>query len=83
MGKTLETVIDERGRVLIPQNLREEAGMEEGTVVTLEKGKGQTIQIRPAKRRKRLSWSDLKGTEPERTAKPEWPTPEEIKSIWE
>jgi AbrB family looped-hinge helix DNA binding protein len=78
----LETVVDERGRVLIPQQLREEAGLEEGTVVKVEKGKGKSIQIAPLKRGARLAWKDLDGIKPHRTGKPEWPTPEEIKSIW-
>jgi AbrB family looped-hinge helix DNA binding protein len=79
----LETVIDERGRVLIPQELREEAGLEEGTLVKVEKGKGKTIQIAPLKGGGRLKWKDLNGIKPHRTGKPEWPTPEEIKGIWE
>ena len=79
----METVVDERGRVLIPQELREETGLEEGTVVKVEKGKGRTIQIAPLKRGTRLTWKDLDGIKPRRTGKPEWPTPEEIKSIWE
>jgi AbrB family looped-hinge helix DNA binding protein len=79
----LETVVDERGRVLIPQELREEAGLQEGTVVKVEKGKGKTIQIAPLKRGTRLAWKDLDGIKPHRTGKPEWPAPEEIKSIWE
>ena len=76
-------MVDERGRVLIPQELREETGLEEGTVVKVEKGKGRTIQIAPLKRGARLTWKDLDGIRPRRTGKPEWPTPEEIKSIWE
>lgn len=79
----METVIDERGRVLIPQELREEAGLEEGMVVKVEKGKGKTIQIAPLRRRGRLTWKDLNGIKPHRKGKPEWPTPEEIKNIWE
>ncbi len=74
--------MDERGRVLIPQELREEMGLDEGTVVTLQRGKGKMITIAPA-RKGRLSWKDLKDVKPHRTAKPEWPSPEEIKSIWE
>jgi AbrB family looped-hinge helix DNA binding protein len=83
MGTALETVVDERGRVLIPQELREEAGLEEGTVVKLERGKGRTIQIAPVKGGRRPAWRDLNGMKPRRTGKPEWPTPEEIKGIWE
>jgi AbrB family looped-hinge helix DNA binding protein len=79
VGK-MESVVDERGRVLIPQELRLELGFAEGTVVDLEKSEGGVIM--KAARRKRSSWKDLSGTKPKRTAKPEWPTPEEIKSIW-
>jgi len=77
----METLIDARGRVLIPHQLREELGLGEGVVVDLQKEKG-TIVITPAKR-KRLSWKELNGIKPKRTGKAEWPTPEEIKSIWE
>ncbi len=73
-------MIDERGRVLIPQELRRELGLAEGTVVQLEKGEGG-IKMIPA-RRKRPSWKDLNGIKPTRTGRPEWPTPEEIKNIW-
>ena len=75
------TVVDARGRVLIPQQLREELGLDEGVAVELQREKG-TIVITPAKGR-RLSWKELNGTKPKRTGKAEWPTPEEIKSIWE
>jgi AbrB family looped-hinge helix DNA binding protein len=78
---TMETVIDARGRVLIPQQLREDLGLDEGVVVELQKEKG-TIVITPAKR-KRLSWKELNGIKPKRTGKAEWPAPEEIKGIWE
>ncbi|MDA4121987.1 MAG: AbrB/MazE/SpoVT family DNA-binding domain-containing protein [Thaumarchaeota archaeon] len=76
----METIVDERGRVLIPQELRQELGIAEGTVVDLERSEGG-IMITPA-RQKHLSWKELNGIKPRRTAKPEWPTPEEIKSIW-
>ena len=83
VGKQLETVVDERGRVLIPQELREEVGLDEGTVVDLQKGKGRMITIAPARRKNRRSWKDLKDVKPHRTGNPEWPSPEEIKGIWE
>jgi AbrB family looped-hinge helix DNA binding protein len=76
-------VVDERGRVLIPQELRRELGLDEGTVVDMEKSEGVIIMT-PA-RRKHFSWKELNGIKPKtkRTARPQWPTPEEIKSIWE
>jgi len=77
----METMVDERGRVLIPLGMRRELGLDEGTAVELEKA-GQGVLVTPAKRR-RLSWKDLHGMRPERTGKPEWPAPKEIKGIWE
>ncbi|MDA4120431.1 MAG: hypothetical protein OK436_07585, partial [Thaumarchaeota archaeon] len=52
-------------------------------VQAMEKGKGKTIQIAPLKRGTLLAWKDLDGIKPHVTGKPEWPTPKEIKSIWE
>jgi bifunctional DNA-binding transcriptional regulator/antitoxin component of YhaV-PrlF toxin-antitoxin module len=74
-------VVDARGRVLIPQQLRVDLGLDKGVVVDLQKEKG-TIVITPAKKR-RLSWKQMHGVKPKRTGKAEWPTPKEIKSIWE
>jgi AbrB family looped-hinge helix DNA binding protein len=59
-----KTVVDESGRVLIPQELREETGLEEGTVVKVERGKGKTIQIAPLKGAGRLTWKDLNDIKP-------------------
>ena len=75
-----ETVVDQRGRVLIPEDIRESAGLTSGAVVAIEKAR-DVVVIRPLRKRKR-SWRRLCGLAPERTGKPEWPTPEEIKGIW-
>jgi len=75
-----QTVVDQRGRVLIPEEIREGTGFGQGTVVEVEK-EGEGIVMRPIRRSKR-SWKQLCGLGPKRTGKPEWPTPEEIKSIW-
>ena len=75
-----QTVVDERGRVLIPEDIREGTGLEEGTVVKVETQEGGIV-IKPIRRSKR-SWKELCGLVPKRTGKPEWPTPEEIKNIW-
>lgn len=74
-------VVDERGRVLIPQGLRSEVGLEEGTVVTIKK-EGRRALLLAASSVGRRTWEELNGQEPTRTGKPRWPTPEEIKSIW-
>jgi AbrB family looped-hinge helix DNA binding protein len=75
-----QTVVDQRGRVLIPEDVRERAGLDEGTVVRVEQQK-VGIVIKPVRRGKR-TWKQLCGMTPKRTGKPEWPTAEEIKSIW-
>ena len=74
------TVVDQRGRVLIPEDIRGVTGLEEGTVVKVETQE-DGIVIKPIRRSKR-SWKELCGLVPKRTGKPEWPTPEEIKNIW-
>jgi bifunctional DNA-binding transcriptional regulator/antitoxin component of YhaV-PrlF toxin-antitoxin module len=73
--------VDEKGRMLIPLQVRESAGIIRGTVVKVRQ-KGRVIEIIPTTR-KRRGWKDLYGVKPKRTGKPEWPTPEEIKSMWE
>ncbi len=74
-------MVDERGRILIPQEIRERLGLSEGTIVEVAEV-GREVVIKPI-RRKRRTWRDLWGIEPQRTGKPEWPTAKEIKSIWE
>jgi AbrB family looped-hinge helix DNA binding protein len=75
-----QTVVDQRGRVLIPGDLRESAGLDEGTVVSVVRQE-EGVVILPVRRGKR-TWKQLCGLVPKRTGKPEWPTPEDIKSIW-
>jgi len=75
-----ETVVDERGRVLIPEVVRELGELTAGTVVAVER-KGNTIVIKPISKTRR-EWRQLCGVVPKRTGKPEWPIPEEIKDIW-
>ena len=77
----METVVDERGRVLIPQGLRAEVGLEEGTVVQIKK-EGKNALLLAASSKGRRDWKDLNGLEPARTGEPKWPTPEQIKSVW-
>ena len=75
------TAVDQRGRVLIPENIKEGAGLDEGTVVKVET-RDVGIVIKPVRKGKR-TWRQLCGIVPKRTGKPEWPTPEKIKSIWQ
>jgi AbrB family looped-hinge helix DNA binding protein len=74
-----ETVVDERGRVLIPQEIWERLGLSEGTIVKVAEV-GKEIAVRPISR-KRRAWKDLCGIKLQRTGKPKWPTAKEIKSI--
>ncbi len=78
----MEATVDERGRVLIPRRLRSEVGLAEGMVVEIKKEGKRALVISPS-RKARRSWKDLSGTTPARTGDPVWPTPREIKSIWE
>jgi len=75
-----QTVVDERGRVLIPEEIRESSGLDRGTVVAVEKEEDKIIIKRLGKNKR--TWKQLCGLAPQRIGKPEWPTPEEIKSIW-
>lgn len=77
----METTVDKMGRVLIPLKLRRELELDEGVVVKLERRKDKILVARA--RQGRRSWRRLNGLKPTRTAKPEWPTPAEIKGIWE
>lgn len=75
-----EAIVDQRGRVLIPGEIRDSTGLASGTVVAVEKER-DVIVIRPLSKVKR-GWRELCGIVPKRTGKPKWPTPEEIKDIW-
>ena len=74
-----QTVVDQRGRVLIPEDIREDSGLDEGTVVRVET-QDEGIVIKPVRKAKR-SWKQLCGLTPKRTSRAEWPTQEEIKNI--
>ena len=74
-------MVDERGRILIPQEIRERLGLSEGTIVEVAEV-GREVVIKPISR-KRRTWKDLCGIKPKRTGEPEWPIAQEIKSIWE
>jgi len=78
----METVVDERGRVLIPRGLRSEIGLDEGTVVEIRREGKRALVLAPS-RKARRAWSELNGLKPTRTGEPEWPTPKEIKSVWD
>ena len=72
MGKS---IIEERGRVLIPKELRDELKLKPGQHVLVEKGK-DCVTIRPAADLKHFS-SELRGC-----VKKSRIDPREIKHIW-
>jgi len=77
----METRIDAKGRVVIPQAVREKLGIKEGMLISVEEREG-CVLLRPKREQKRRI-EDFFGLKVERTGKPEWATPKEIKSIWE
>jgi len=73
--------VDTKGRVVIPQSVREKMGITEGTLISVEE-REDGILLRPI-HEKRKTIEDFYSLEMKRTGKPEWATPKEIKSIWE
>ena len=76
-----ETTIDHRGRVVIPKEIRDNMQLKEGIILKVEK-RDKEIIIRPARKTKK-SIKEFYAQDPERTGDIKWPTPEEIKNIWE
>ena len=72
MGKS---TIEERGRVLIPKEIREELNLRAGQAVIIEKKEG-CIVIKPAVDEKRI-FSELRGC-----VKKSKINPRDIKNIW-
>lgn len=76
----MSSIVDEKGRIVIPKHLAEELGLTKGDKVIIEK-KMQSLIIKKAKvTEKRLekimSWN------PKRMGKPEPISPLEMKEIW-
>lgn len=74
-----DSSVDERGRVVIPSDLREEAGLQPGTAVRVEPVAGGVL-IRPA-RSKREVVRALRGIIP-KAHRGERIDPRRIKDIW-
>ncbi|MBI2233181.1 MAG: AbrB/MazE/SpoVT family DNA-binding domain-containing protein [Candidatus Aenigmarchaeota archaeon] len=74
MGK--ETSLEERGRVLIPKELRTELGLKTGQKLLVEK-RGKEIVLRPASNAEKFV-SELKGCVAASRIKPL-----DVKKIWE
>ena len=79
LGGNMETRIDAKGRIVIPQSVREKLQIREGMLISIEEKKDE-ILLRP-KREKKRKIEDFFGLKVERTGRPEWATPKEIKSI--
>ena len=77
----METKMDGKGRVVIPQPIRKRLGIKEGTVLSVEEKKGK-ILLKP-ERGKKKNIEDFFSLKVKRTGDPEWATPKEIKNIWE
>jgi AbrB family looped-hinge helix DNA binding protein len=77
----MEARIDAKGRVVIPQSVREKLQLKEGMRLSIEE-KEDVILLKPKKEKKRKI-DDFFGLKVERTGRPEWATPKEIKSIRE
>ena len=77
----MEARIDAKGRIVIPQSVREKLQLKEGMRLSIEE-KEDVILLKPKKEKKRKI-EDFFGLKVERTGRPEWATPKEIKSIWE
>lgn len=76
----MAATVDERGRIVIPKRLVEELELGKGDAVIFEKV-GEHFVVKklkaPGKRLEGvMSW------DPERTAKPERVSPQEMKRIW-
>jgi AbrB family looped-hinge helix DNA binding protein len=68
--------VDSKGRVVIPEGLREDLGQ-----VVVVKKTDEGILLRPVKG-KPNNLERILDFEPRRTARPENPRPEEMKKIW-
>jgi len=77
----MEIKVDAKGRVVIPQSVRERLEIKEGTLILVEE-REDGVLLRPV-REKKKKIEDFYSLEVKRTGKPEWATPKEIKSIWE
>jgi len=77
----MEIKVDSKGRVVIPQSVREKMEIKEGTLILIEE-RDDGILLKPVQEKKRKI-EDFYSLEVKRTGKPEWATPKEIKSIWE
>ncbi|PXF50962.1 MAG: hypothetical protein C4B55_00600 [Candidatus Methanophagaceae archaeon] len=80
----VEARMDAKGRIVIPQLVREKLGINEGTLLSIEEREDRVI-LKPKreKERKKSRIEDFFGLKVERTGEPEWATAKEIKSIWE
>ncbi len=76
----MSSIVDEKGRIVIPKHLAEELGLTKGDKISFEKKK-QSLIIKKAKAsEKRLD--EIMSWNPKRMGKPEPVSPQEMKEIW-
>jgi hypothetical protein len=73
-------MMDRRRRLPIAEETGENIGPDRETTVEGKKLEERML-IKPVRKSKR-TWKQLCGLSPQRTGKPEWPPPDEIKNIW-
>lgn len=79
----MPTTVDDRGRVLIPKELREELGLEPGDAVVIDADE-DGVHLRPALSREEALGRLIGGiTEENAAADAEEMDPLDVKEIWE
>jgi AbrB family looped-hinge helix DNA binding protein len=73
-------ILDERGRLVLPKELADELGVSKGDAVVFERKGKDFVVMRASSNRERLG--EVMDWDPERTGKPERPSPREMKGIW-
>jgi len=77
----LSSIVDEKGRIVIPKHLAEEIGLTKGDKVVFDKKDKQFLIIKKAKApEKRLD--EIMSWNPKRMGKPEPVSPREMKEVW-
>jgi AbrB family looped-hinge helix DNA binding protein len=75
-----KSILDEKGRVVLPREIAEELGLSKGSVLRFER-EGKDIVLRKAPSA-RKGLEEVMDWDPERTGKVEKVTPRVMKEIW-
>jgi len=76
----MSSIVDEKGRVMIPKHVAEELNLSKGDVVAFEKREHLFVVRKVEFAKKRLE--EVMDWDPERTDEPEPVSPREMKEIW-